>query len=112
MVLKTDLINGVDVSGCEFHSNLTMDCNLMPLQNLACSKNPNCYFKQWQREKDKNAALNDSSRHAMRALNAYGNLNKKYYNALKQIHDTTDENNIKEIARIAIYTGNKEQNDE
>ena len=104
---KCILINGVDVSGCEFHSNLTMDCNLMPLQNLACEKCPNCYYKQWQREKDKNAALNDSNRHAMKALNTYGNLNKKYYNALKQIYDETIETNIQEIARIAIYTGSK-----
>ncbi|MBO4726259.1 MAG: hypothetical protein J5598_01490 [Clostridia bacterium] len=109
---KTVLINGVDVSKCEFYSNMIMDCNLMPLQNLACSKNPNCHFKQWQREKDKNAALNDSNKHAMRALRTYGELNKKYYNAIKLIHDKTTDKNTKEIARVAIYTGGKEDNNE
>lgn len=104
---KCILIHGVDVSGCEFHSNLTIDCNLMPLQNLACENCPNCYYKQFQREKDKNAATENANQQAMRALTTYGNLNEKYYAALKQIHDETIESNIKEIARIAIYTGSK-----
>lgn len=97
---KFILVNGVDVSKCIYFSDPECYAGF-------CKDRPNCYYKQFQKEKEKNAALNDSSRHAMKALNAYGNLNKKYYNALKQIYDETIETNIQEIARIAIYTGSK-----
>ena len=51
------IIDGCNVAECKFYTNLKMDCSLMPLQNLACSKNPNCYFKQLQRAKAENDTL-------------------------------------------------------
>lgn len=97
---KFILVNGVDVSKCIYFSD--PEC-----YTGFCKDRPNCYYKQFQREKDKNAATENANQQAMRALTTYGNLNEKYYAALKQIHDETIESNIKEIARIAIYTGSK-----
>ena len=47
------IIDGVDVSGCEYACNTAFGkngCKHPRMKNIYCSKNPNCYFKQLQRK--------------------------------------------------------------
>ena len=47
------MINGVDVSGCEYACNTAFGkngCKHPMMKNIYCSKNPNCYFKQLARK--------------------------------------------------------------
>lgn len=47
------IIDGVDVSGCEYACNSAFGkngCKHPMMKNIYCSKNPNCYFKQLQRK--------------------------------------------------------------
>ena len=47
------VIDGVDVSGCEYACNTAFGkngCKHSMMKNIYCSKNPNCYFKQLQRK--------------------------------------------------------------
>lgn len=47
------IINGVDVSGCEYACNTAFGkngCKHPMMKNIYCSKNPNCYFKQLARK--------------------------------------------------------------
>lgn len=50
---KERIIDGVDVSGCEYACNTAFGkngCKHPMMKNIYCSKNPNCYFKQLQRK--------------------------------------------------------------
>lgn len=62
------IIDGVNVKECEHHTNLTMNCTLMPLQNLVCNKNPNCYYKQLKRLEAENEQLKQENHAIKRAL--------------------------------------------
>lgn len=47
------IIDGVDVSGCEYACNTAFGkngCKHPMMKNIYCSKNPNCYFKQLARK--------------------------------------------------------------
>ena len=47
------IIDGVDVSGCEYACNTAFGkngCKHPMMKNIYCSKNPNCYYKQLQRK--------------------------------------------------------------
>lgn len=47
------MIDGVDVSGCEYACNTAFGkngCKHHMMKNIYCSKNPNCYFKQLARK--------------------------------------------------------------
>lgn len=47
------IINGVDVSGCEYACNTAFGkngCKHPMMKNIYCPKNPNCYFKQLARK--------------------------------------------------------------
>ena len=84
---KETIIDGVDVAGCEFHSNLIMDCTLMPLQNLACEKCPNCYYKQLQRVKAENEKLK-TERNRFKKKYRKNRLDKqKYRHILEEIKE-------------------------
>ena len=47
------IIDGVDVSGCEYACNTAFGkngCKHPMMKNIYCFKNPNCYFKQLARK--------------------------------------------------------------
>ena len=51
MTDKQIIIDGVDVSGCEYHSLNKNNCSLCSLSNnLICSYKPFCYYKQLLRK--------------------------------------------------------------
>lgn len=53
MTDKEIIIDGVDVSGCEYACNTAFGkngCKHPMMKNIYCSKNPNCYFKQFARK--------------------------------------------------------------
>ena len=62
---KEIIVNGVDVSGCEFRFR-TYGCDCMSAnretkvltESSRCADNPNCHYKQLQREKKKCERLN------------------------------------------------------
>ena len=52
MTDKQIIIDGVDVSGCEFYigsKNLEFNCKQTP-QSYFCKNNPKCYYKQLKRK--------------------------------------------------------------
>lgn len=54
---KPIYLDGVDVSGCEYACNTSSGkngCKHPMMKNIYCFKNPNCYFKQLQKEKIEN----------------------------------------------------------
>lgn len=54
---KEIIIDGVDVSGCEYTCNTAFGkngCKHPMMKNILCFKNPNCYYKQLQKEKFEN----------------------------------------------------------
>lgn len=59
MTDKQIIINGVDVSGCEWFGQIDLDINIICNSNSPkkcsgyCKDNPNCYYKQLAREKKK-----------------------------------------------------------
>ena len=54
MTDKQIIIDGVDVSGCKHYKNRTCIADYcltdMPFGEAKCELNPNCYYKQLQRE--------------------------------------------------------------
>lgn len=62
---KQIIIDGVDVSGCKHYKNRTCIADYcltdMPFGEAKCEKNPNCYYKQLQREKQDSQEARDTA---------------------------------------------------
>lgn len=53
--MNEEIINGVDVSGCEYaEKSIPVDCNI---DNCFCNENKNCYYKQLKRVETENQEL-------------------------------------------------------
>ena len=59
---KQIIIDGVDVSGCEYHSLNKNNCSLCSLSNnLICSYKPFCYYKQLKRKEQECEELKEQN---------------------------------------------------
>lgn len=84
------IVDGVDVSGCEYVCNTAFGkngCKHPMMKNIYCSKNPNCYFKQLTRKTQECEELKN--------IIAY----PKYRNeiAIKELENKTKKELIEEI---------------
>ena len=63
MTDKQIIIDGVNVSGCKHYKNRTCIADYcltdMPFGEAKCELNPNCYYKQLQREKQNSQEARD-----------------------------------------------------
>ena len=85
-----NIVDGVDVSGCEFYTaNIKYNCKLDTVGGdntcFICSNNPNCYYKQLQRLKQENEKLKEEincqkARARIMCISA-----KNYHKALEDI---------------------------
>lgn len=64
MTNKQIIIDGVDVSGCAWcicETDTDPYCKINNGEDLGCEDNPNCYYKQLQREKQSSQEAIDTS---------------------------------------------------
>ncbi len=77
------MIDGVDVSGCEYTCNTAFGkkgCKHPMMKNIYCFKNPNCYYKQLQKEKFENLNNKQMVESAENLINE----NSELYKSLKE----------------------------
>ena len=57
------IVDGIDVSGCKHYKNRNCIADYcltdMPFSEAKCELNPNCYYKQLQREKQNSQEARD-----------------------------------------------------
>lgn len=83
------MIDGVDVSGCEYTCNTASGkngCKHPMMKNIYCFKNPNCYYKQLQKEKFENLNNKQMVESAENLINE----NSELYKSLKEIEEYCD----------------------
>ena len=100
MTDKQIIIDGVDVSGCEWYSSTSYfkPCN-------GCKNTPNCYYKQLAREKQE---CKENQKTAQDAISKLCAEKSALHNELDQLKVENDElkNEIKHYKQIAQYHGN------
>ena len=92
MTEKQIIIDGVDVSGCEYYFDekcRCMDASIMQdfYSYPQCNNNPNCHYKNWKRKEQKCEELNKEIHNLNSTINfikvtEHSAINK--YNKLKQ----------------------------
>ncbi len=100
MTDKQIIIDGVDVSGCEYLDNIDFDELCLMLSSpyecqVNCSNKPNCYYKQLKRKEQECEEL---KKQLKRKEENYQKLLSK---SNKYIHNLVDEN-VQDISNLAI----------
>ena len=111
MTDKQIIIDDVDVSGCKHYKNRTCIADYcltdMPFGEAKCELNPNCYYKQLQREKQNSQEARDVAIKEFNRAEELKTLLKRKEQECEELKQTLAE--IKEFAeeniRIADLEG-------
>ena len=88
MTDKQIIIDGVDVSGCEYHSLNKNNCSLCSLSNnLICSYKPFCYYKQLKRKEQECERLEETFDGLFKVQYELADNNKKLHQCLTEIKE-------------------------
>ena len=109
MTGKQIIVNDIDVSGCEHLTEIegcwVSTCDYLPykgnITNELCKYNPNCYYKQLQREKQNSQEARDTAIKEFNRAEELKTLLKRKeesYEELRQYHNKCCEDNAKELA--------------